>query len=231
MQLSKLIEDTFVKLLITLFEKLPAVAVLLGITTEEIKQLGQDAALMQYVINGQKSIQDHAQQWTAYKNNLRYGNKNNQPLGVAPSWTPAAAPENGGLPNIADRVGKMIQQIKASKNYTDAIGQNLGIATLNTGGVSKADLDAMKPVLKVHLVAGQPIVEWKKGDADGVEIHKSVELGAFHFLEMDLRPHFADKSPLPPAGKSEVWKYKAIYRLRDERIGQWSDEVSISVLG
>jgi hypothetical protein len=30
---------------------------------------------------------------------------------------------------------------------------------------------------------------------------------------------------------SAVWKYKAIYRLNDEQVGQWSDVASISVMG
>ena len=62
------------------------------------------------------------------------------------------------------------------------------------------------------------------------EIHKAIGSGAYAFLDLDLHPHFVDKSPLPGSGHSEVWKYKAIYRLSDERIGQWSDEVSIPVM-
>jgi hypothetical protein len=32
-------------------------------------------------------------------------------------------------------------------------------------------------------------------------------------------------------GQSALWKYKAIYRLADQRIGQWSDVVNIPVSG
>jgi hypothetical protein len=35
----------------------------------------------------------------------------------------------------------------------------------------------------------------------------------------------------PTAGQSALWKYKGIYRLNDERVGQWSDVVSIPVAG
>lgn len=35
---------------------------------------------------------------------------------------------------------------------------------------------------------------------------------------------------LPAAGISAVRKYKAIYRLNDEQVGQWSDVASISVM-
>ena len=36
---------------------------------------------------------------------------------------------------------------------------------------------------------------------------------------------------MPPAGKSEVWQYRVIYHYKDERVGQWSDVVSITVTG
>ena len=38
-------------------------------------------------------------------------------------------------------------------------------------------------------------------------------------------------SPLPAAGTSAVWKYKAIYRLNDAQVGQWSDVATIGVMG
>ncbi|MCX7108828.1 MAG: hypothetical protein NTX45_01620 [Proteobacteria bacterium] len=38
-------------------------------------------------------------------------------------------------------------------------------------------------------------------------------------------------TPLPAAGVSAMWKYKAIYRLHVEPVGQWSDVMSISVGG
>ena len=33
------------------------------------------------------------------------------------------------------------------------------------------------------------------------------------------------------AGQSALWKYKGIYRQGDDRVGQWSDVVSIPVAG
>ena len=44
-------------------------------------------------------------------------------------------------------------------------------------------------------------------------------------------PDYLDTAALPAAGTSAVWKYKAIYRLNDEQVGQWSDIASISVMG
>ena len=54
--------------------------------------------------------------------------------------------------------------------------------------------------------------------------------GAFGFLAFDTIPDYLDTAALPAPGLSAVWKYKAIYRLGDEQVGQWSDVASISVM-
>jgi hypothetical protein len=39
------------------------------------------------------------------------------------------------------------------------------------------------------------------------------------------------ETPLPNLGQSALWKYKASYYQDDDRVGQWSDVVSIPVAG
>ncbi len=51
------------------------------------------------------------------------------------------------------------------------------------------------------------------------------------FLAIDTIPDFLDTAPLLAAGASALWKYKAIYRLNDKQVGQWSDVASTSVTG
>ena len=53
----------------------------------------------------------------------------------------------------------------------------------------------------------------------------------FQFLAIDTIPNYTDTAPLPATGQSAVWKYRAIYLLDDEMIGQWSTTASISVMG
>ena len=40
-------------------------------------------------------------------------------------------------------------------------------------------------------------------------------------------PGYTDSTPFPAT--AALWKYKAIFRAGDQRVGQWSDEVSITV--
>ena len=49
-------------------------------------------------------------------------------------------------------------------------------------------------------------------------------------MTVDTVPEYTDTQTLP-AGQSALWKYKAIYRQGDDRVGQWSDVVSIPVAG
>ena len=82
----------------------------------------------------------------------------------------------------------------------------------------------------VKATGGHPMLCWKKGKFDGVEIWKNTGSG-FVKLDRDMRPHYIDKSDLPPVGTSATWKYRMIYVYKDEVVGQWSDDVAVSVLG
>ena len=83
--------------------------------------------------------------------------------------------------------------------------------------------------------AGHPNVGWTKQGMDGLPRKHSGLVdrgaGAFSFLAFDTIPDYLDTAPLPAPGASAAWKYKAIYRLGDEQVGQRSDVVSIPVAG
>ena len=48
-------------------------------------------------------------------------------------------------------------------------------------------------------------------------------------LTFDTTPDYLDTTPLPAA--LTKWKYRAIYRVDDHQVGQWSAEASVSVGG
>ena len=66
---------------------------------------------------------------------------------------------------------------------------------------------------------------------DSVEIWVDRGSGTFAFLALDSQPDYRDTAPLPAPGLGAVWRYKAIYRLHDDQVGQWSDVASMSVMG
>jgi hypothetical protein len=77
---------------------------------------------------------------------------------------------------------------------------------------------------------GHPNLRWTKGKFDGVEIWKDSGTG-FVKLDRDMKPDYIDKTDLPKLGVAAVWKYKMIYLMDDEPIGNWSDVVSVTVHG
>jgi hypothetical protein len=52
---------------------------------------------------------------------------------------------------------------------------------------------------------------------------------AFGPLAFDTTPGYTDTEPFPATPTK--WTYRAIYRVGDQRVGQWSKSVSITVGG
>ena len=51
----------------------------------------------------------------------------------------------------------------------------------------------------------------------------------YSLLSYDTTPDYLDTTPMPAT--PEKWSYKAIFRVGDQRVGQWSAVVSITVGG
>jgi hypothetical protein len=203
--------------------KLAALAATVGVSTAEAESAQADSDFFSYVCDARNQYTQKAQEWTAYKNALRNG----ESLGILPVAPTLATAPAAVEPDIFGRLAALASRIKKHPGYTEAIGQNLGII----GPDQTFDPGTAKPVLKVTLEAGHPNVGWKKQGMDGLEIWVDRGTGAFAFLALDTVPDYLDTAPLPAAGTSAVWKYKAIYRLNDEQVGEWSDVASISVMG
>jgi len=76
------------------------------------------------------------------------------------------------------------------------------------------------------------IINWLKQGMDALELWVDRGDGkGFVFLAIDSIPDYTDTAAMPPAGQSALWKYKGIYIQADQRVGQWSDVVSIPVAG
>jgi hypothetical protein len=207
--------------------RLPAYQAALGLTAADVASLTADAAFFNYALGAQQEVAAYAQQWTAYKNSARNGS--GPALGdipVAPVLpTPAPAMV---APGIIGRATALAARIKVAPGYTDSIGQALQLI----GADNPVDPTTLKPILDVELDAGEVEISWLKQGMDGLEIQVDRGDGkGFVFLAIDTIPNYTDTAPMPAAGQSALWKYKAIYLQADQRVGQWSDVVSIPVAG
>lgn len=175
-------------------------------------------------------FRDFAESFTNYKNLFRYGN-GDEVLGNFPP-SPVINPPLPPLPvvtaNCQKRFAELIQDCVKSSNYTVAIGEDLGIEAPVT---PFNPADGQPVIKKLYSTGGLPGFSWKKGKYQGIEVWINTGAG-WKYLDKDFNPDFVDKqTPLPPAGTSAVWKYKAIYLFKGEQAGQWSEELSITVYG
>ena len=151
----------------------------------------------------------------------------NVPAGAEASLPPEvpvfAAPPTAVEPGIFVRSGSLGSRIKKHKDYVVSDGQDMGLEGADQGG---PDTVNGKPGFKIVLIAGHPEIKWSKGlfDALYIEVDRGDGQG-YRFLAIDTIPDYTDSYSLPAAAAS--WKYRAIYIYRDERVGQWSDEVSV----
>jgi hypothetical protein len=200
--------------------KMPTYANVVGVTDAEVKQLAADDLFFNFVCDTHSQHTKTTRDWTAYKHQAAHGDN----LGDIPvTPTPGTVP-----PNIFGRACALAVRIKNHPNCTEAIAQDLGII----GPEVIVDPSSMKPVLYLSLNAGHPHVGWPKQGMDSLELWKDWGDGkGFVLLTYTTNTDYADISPLPAPGVSAVWKFKGIYRLKDQQVGQWSDVATIGVMG
>ena len=208
--------------------KLPAYAGKYSIAAGEVTDMQDSSVYFGYWMDARRQAEEGLRKLVQFKNELIGG----VPAGATASVTPEPNDfkdiPTGVEPGIFKRAVSIAKIIKSKTNNTLADNKDLGIE----GPDIAADLDLMKPELKLVLVAGgRPEVKWKKKGMDGIEIYVDRGKGQFELLAFDTHPDYMDTAPLPAAGASAIWSYKAIYRFGDGPVGIWSDPVSITVTG
>jgi hypothetical protein len=206
--------------------KAPVYTTVLDITPAELTSLSDDRKMFEYIIyNMLDAYETKKQDITQFKNIMRDG-----PLGT-PSPAVPAAPTLPVAPTavaagIFPRIALFVKRLKSHPNYTKNIGEDLGIE----GAEQTIDPLSLKPVLKAVLDVGRPLIKWKKGVTDSIDIYVDRNLSDdYVYLANDMEPDYLDTFPLPSGVTSAIWRYKAIYRIGDDQVGQYSDPVSITV--
>lgn len=205
---------------------LPKYSQLLEISEPDLLSLKNDATGFRYILNTLYNTHSYAQQWTNYKNIIRDGGSGSTgwPLPPKQEETVPAAVSAGVMP----RLSGLAARIKAHKNYTTAIGQDLWLI----GASHIVDPSTWKPALSSQYQVGHPVIVWTKANASALEIWVDRNDGnGFVLLNIHTEPNTTDTAPLPVPGNTAIWKYKALYRLHDEQVGHWSDVINVIVGG
>ena len=207
--------------------KLGGYKTVFGLSDADIASVVADAAFFHYALNAQKQTAIYAQAWTACKNAARSGDEENLgPLPVAPVLgTPPALV----APGIVGRFMALVAHLKTHKNYTVTIGRDLQIEGVDAGAIN---LDTLKPPLTATQTGQGVVIGWPKQGMGALEMQVDRGDGkGMGFLAQDSIPDYTDTAPLPPPGQTALWKYRAIYIQNGERVGLWSDIVSVAVAG
>lgn len=222
-------DDQFAAQLQTFKTGIGPYATTLGVSPAQVTAQEADADYFGYVVACQGIMLGGSQQWTAWKNLTRGGGS--PPAAGAPMDpvfpTAVAAVALG----IEVRFRALVKQIKAHANYNDAIGEALGIEGPQH---TSPDLSIIQPLLDAMVTGGAVKLGWGWGghsaylDMCELQVDRGDGKG-FVVLAFDTTPNYTDTFPLPATPTK--WKYRAIYRVNDAPIGQWSAEVSVNVGG
>lgn len=136
-------------------------------------------------------------------------------------------------PGALTRLFTLVQSIKESGKSTETINTNLGIVGSEQ---TPPDLALVQPALGATVSGSQVNVKWGWGGLGAylssceIQVDRGDGKG-FGLLTIDTTPNYVDTQPFPAPGTSVLWKYKAIYRQGDDRVGMWSDVVNVAVAG
>lgn len=204
--------------------KLAAYAENTGILPDEVLSVSNDALMVMYAIDAVEIAKKEAAQSVAFKNLLYDGPEGNTITYPAP--IPGLTQPTLVKSGIFKRIGKLVQRIKNHPNYNDSIGKDLGIIGADTA----FDRITMKPEINGGLDAHRPLIKWKKGIADSIDIYVDRKDGkGFVFLANDSTPDYIDTNPLPSGMDTAIWSYKGIYKVQDEQVGEFSNTINITV--
>jgi len=203
------------------------VASSLGLTPAQVAQQAADADYFNYVLACQNTALAHSKGWSSLKKLTRAGSAAGEFNGLEPLALPAPVPPVA--PGVEQRFRALLRQVKASANYSSAIGEGLGIEAAHH---TAPDFTALKPVITVSVSGDHVLVDWAwQGhrvflDQCEIQVDRGDGKG-FVVLTCATVPGYTDKTAFPAAPVK--WLYRAIYRVADAPVGQWSNVTGVTV--
>ena len=217
------VESEVISWISHLAARIETYATVLAVTSDDVKTLKADAAMVVWVTDALPAIRASAQQFTSFKDSL-LDQSSGGPLLITPTLTTLDTPPGAVSAGVISRTRSLVQRIKKSPAYTDAIGKDLGII----GAEVTADV-MPKPKFKAIVLPNFGVrLDWTKAGHSGVAIHCKrtgdadwVALGRDNYS-----PYLDERTPVA-AGVSETRQYRMRYVDKDAEVGEWSDVVVV----
>jgi hypothetical protein len=205
--------------------KLEEYGLKLGLDNDDIVSIKKDAAYYDYTVTKIDVLDSKILELKKYKEILS-DDESSSTLGDFPKAIAFDSIPEAVKPGIFDRVSALVKRIKSSKGYTESLGQDLRIIITPD---SKNDQQS-KPVIKIVLVSGKPVISFTKGSYSGADIYVDRADGkGYILLGTSMEPKFTDETKLGDSEKAVLWTYKAIYKKGNMQVGDFSDPISIAV--
>ena len=210
-------------------EKIGVHGASLGITAGEIAAVDVMFKFYDYIIGIILLSRTYTQDLTKFKDRLSIAPLGTL-LGTLPSLTLPAAPpaSDAGIFTI---ISGFVQRMKASSNYTTAIGEDLGII----GAETTFDQDAFVPQAKGKAMPGSVEISFVKDVTDGMNIYShpagNPDPNVWEKLAYDTESPYNDTRPLRTPGTPEIREYRMRGVIHDAEIGQWSDIIRVTFSG
>ena len=197
----------------------------LGLIASELVSVQRDAAMFSYIVQ----LHDSGHQyWTALsglKKQLRSSPQQSAAPAI-PSSPAAGAPPAVVSSGVFNRIVLLVARIKQSSAYSTTMGQDLNVIP----PAIVFNPNDMLPNLSIRIESGHPLLKWRKGEADGVQLYVDRrDTNGFVPLAKVFRNTYLDTMPVPANQFTATWDYKARYLIGDDEVGQFSVVISVVV--
>ena len=198
--------------------KLPGYAVTLDLSAGDLSTVVDDSALVKFAVEGVVIFKAEQKEWVDFKNLELYG-PTGGPTPAVPT-VPVLVPPAPVAPGAISRTRDLVARIKADPNYTEVIGEDLGIVGAEQTGTGQVKPDGKAEALPKHEVK----ISFVKSGHEGVDIEsqRAAET-AWAYLAFDgYSPYVDNRQPLV-ADQPEERRYRLRYRDKDVPVGEYSD--------
>lgn len=201
---------------------LPTHTAALGVSAGEVSQTERDADTVGYLIPYTSAVNAFKEEAFSFKDLIIDGELN-APTPALPVLNVPDASAITFTVGIVKRLRLLIRKIKASPNYNESIGRDLGIVR-DSEGISP---EMLKPTLKVTTMIDDKVrVEFNKQGQTAVRIQLKRGGGNFETVGDPTTSPFVDHTA-STGGNPEKREYRAVYLEKNEPVGQYSDIASV----
>jgi hypothetical protein len=207
--------------------RLPLMGPVCGISQEEITSTLDDITCHIWLIQTwHPAMQSDAKKATTFKRHIIEDSSNEieaYPLASVFTETPKIV-----APGIKKRLFNQIARIKINPNYTETIGHDLGIISIN----SNVEYPAPEPTATAEQgTNGTRVrIDFNKYGHDGIIIECRINNGEWTFLAIDTVKPYYDERPLADGNSYETREYRMRWWDKSIAHGEWSAVIRV-VLG